>query len=190
MEWEAGLPSLDDLIPLSQCLISPELKSAFNIDPDPCMTIFDVHQVSRHTLAMFQPQDQQLSSCNNFDLNLLPLEDGEAVNGIAVEGQNKNLLKKDDSKSKILLKINACTEGEDLSLRMDNRIDDSKKTSKRQRIVWTPQLHKRFIDVVDHIGIQNAVPNTIIQMMNVEGLTRDNVASHLQKYRLYLNKKH
>jgi hypothetical protein len=29
-----------------------------------------------------------------------------------------------------------------------------------------------------------AVPKTIMQMMNVEGLTRENVASHLQKYRL------
>lgn len=27
-----------------------------------------------------------------------------------------------------------------------------------------------------------------MQMMNVEGLTRENVASHLQKYRLYLNR--
>ena len=34
----------------------------------------------------------------------------------------------------------------------------------------------------------NAVPKTIMQLMNVEGLTRENVASHLQKYRLYLKR--
>ncbi|URE08992.1 MYB family transcription factor, partial [Musa troglodytarum] len=56
------------------------------------------------------------------------------------------------------------------------------------RLVWTPQLHKRFIDVVAHLGIKNAVPKTIMQLMNVEGLTRENVASHLQKYRLYLKR--
>jgi SHAQKYF class myb-like DNA-binding protein len=49
-------------------------------------------------------------------------------------------------------------------------------------------LHKRFVDVVSHLGIKNAVPKTIMQLMNVEGLTRENVASHLQKYRLYLKR--
>ncbi|RLM61685.1 transcription factor PCL1 [Panicum miliaceum] len=29
-------------------------------------------------------------------------------------------------------------------------------TSKRPRLVWTPQLHKRFVDVVAHLGIKNA----------------------------------
>ncbi|RID79715.1 hypothetical protein BRARA_A02429 [Brassica rapa] len=50
-----------------------------------------------------------------------------------------------------------------------------------------PQLHKRFMDVVAHLGIKNAVPKTIMQL-NVEGLTRENVASHIQKYRLYLKR--
>jgi SHAQKYF class myb-like DNA-binding protein len=61
-------------------------------------------------------------------------------------------------------------------------------SSKRPRLVWTPQLHKRFVDVVAHLGIKNAVPKTIMQLMNVEGLTRENVASHLQKYRLYVKR--
>ncbi|KAL5226835.1 hypothetical protein ABZP36_015100 [Zizania latifolia] len=59
---------------------------------------------------------------------------------------------------------------------------------KRPRLVWTPQLHKRFVDVVAHLGMKNAVPKTIMQLMNVEGLTRENVASHLQKYRLYVKR--
>lgn len=32
------------------------------------------------------------------------------------------------------------------------------------------------------------MPKTILQLMNVEGMTRENVASHLQKYRLYLKR--
>ncbi|KAJ0723456.1 putative transcription factor MYB-HB-like family [Helianthus annuus] len=64
--------------------------------------------------------------------------------------------------------------------------NSSVRTSKRPHLVWTPQLHKRFMDVVAHLGVKNAVPKTIMQLMNVEELTRENVASHLQKYRLYL----
>ncbi len=32
------------------------------------------------------------------------------------------------------------------------------------------------------------MPKTILTLMNVEGLTRENVASHLQKYRAYLKR--
>lgn len=68
-------------------------------------------------------------------------------------------------------------------------VSNEDPNSKRPaRIVWTPQLHKRFVEAVGHLGIKNAVPKTIMQLMNVEGLTRENVASHLQKYRLHLKR--
>ncbi len=38
------------------------------------------------------------------------------------------------------------------------------------------------------LGVDKAVPKTIMQLMKVDGLTRENVASHLQKYRLSLKK--
>ncbi|KAG2621952.1 hypothetical protein PVAP13_3NG295100 [Panicum virgatum] len=63
--------------------------------------------------------------------------------------------------------------------------DEPARMLKRPRLVWTPQLHKRFVDAVAHLGIKNAMPKTIMQLMSVDGLTRENVASHLQKYRLY-----
>ncbi|KAH7405484.1 hypothetical protein KP509_15G072200 [Ceratopteris richardii] len=66
--------------------------------------------------------------------------------------------------------------------------DVSARTLKRPRLVWTPELHKRFVDAVTHLGVNTAVPKTIMQLMNVEGLTRENVASHLQKYRIYLKR--
>ncbi|PWA93479.1 Homeodomain-like protein [Artemisia annua] len=68
-------------------------------------------------------------------------------------------------------------------------VDDvAGRVAKRQRLVWTPQLHKRFVEVVAHLGVTKAVPKTIMNLMNVEGLSRENVASHLQKYRLYLKR--
>ncbi|CAI5468485.1 unnamed protein product [Closterium sp. Yama58-4] len=77
---------------------------------------------------------------------------------------------------------------EDSGNQEGNSSDGQPRTLKRPRLVWTPQLHKRFVDAVSHLGIKNAVPKTIMQLMNVEGLTRENVASHLQKYRLYLKR--
>ncbi|TVU25516.1 hypothetical protein EJB05_28015, partial [Eragrostis curvula] len=62
------------------------------------------------------------------------------------------------------------------------------KEAKRQRIQWSGQLHRLFVEVVHQLGIDKAVPKKIVEMMNVEGLTRDHVASHLQKYRLFLKK--
>lgn len=59
---------------------------------------------------------------------------------------------------------------------------------KRPRLVWTSQLHARFVEAVNQLGLKSAVPKTIMQLMGVEGLTRENVASHLQKYRLQLRK--
>ncbi|OIT23591.1 transcription factor lux [Nicotiana attenuata] len=52
---------------------------------------------------------------------------------------------------------------------------------------WQKTTNHR-IEVVAHLGIKNAVPKMIKQLMNVEGLTRENVASHLQKYRLYMKR--
>ena len=76
-----------------------------------------------------------------------------------------------------------------------NRPDDDEpagvsnsRASKKPRLVWTPELHMRFMNAVNHLGIKHAVPKTILQLMNVEGMTRENVASHLQKYRLYLKR--
>ncbi|XP_010554998.1 PREDICTED: transcription factor PCL1 [Tarenaya hassleriana] len=109
--WEEELPPPEDLIPLSQTLISPPLALAFHIDK-------------------FPPPPTDYAG--------------------------------------------------DLT--------EPARTLKRPRLVWTPQLHKRFVDAVAHLGIKNAVPKTIMQLMSVEGLTRENVASHLQKYRLYLRR--
>ncbi|KAJ0714384.1 putative transcription factor MYB-HB-like family [Helianthus annuus] len=63
-----------------------------------------------------------------------------------------------------------------------------KRTRLSELRIRPPQLHKRFVDVVAHLGVKNAVPKTIMQLMNVGGLVRENVVSHLQKYRLYLKR--
>ena len=59
---------------------------------------------------------------------------------------------------------------------------------KKPRVVWSAELHQQFVNAVNQLGIDKAVPKRILDLMNVQGLTRENVASHLQKYRLYLKR--
>ncbi|KFK26110.1 hypothetical protein AALP_AA8G204000 [Arabis alpina] len=124
---EQQLPSQEELIPLSQSLITPNLAIAF-----------DLQTTNTNSGQQQQQQQQQTNST------------------AAAESSGGG--------------------------------EEQARTVKRQRLVWTPQLHKRFVDAVAHLGIKNAVPKTIMQFMRVEGLTRENVASHLQKYRLYLKR--
>ncbi|MBA0731974.1 hypothetical protein Gogos_016092 [Gossypium gossypioides] len=66
--------------------------------------------------------------------------------------------------------------------------NDDPSTQKKPRVVWSVELHRKFVAAVNHLGLDKAVPKKILDLMNVEGLTRENVASHLQKYRLYLKR--
>lgn len=45
-------------------------------------------------------------------------------------------------------------------------------------------MHSVFVEAVNKLGEDKAVPKKILENMNMEGITRENVASHLQKYRM------
>ncbi|XVF66164.1 hypothetical protein PTKIN_Ptkin10aG0013200 [Pterospermum kingtungense] len=70
----------------------------------------------------------------------------------------------------------------------ENDERDDTSTLKKPRVVWSVELHQQFVAAVNQLGIDKAVPKKILELMNVPGLTRENVASHLQKYRLYLRR--
>ncbi|XP_072978175.1 transcription factor MYBC1-like [Typha angustifolia] len=138
--WEEQLPSPEELTPLSQTLITPDLALAFDIP------------TQNPSANPNNPNPNDTSpSPNHHHFHLSGDNPAGSVSGGAAG-------------------------------------DEPARTLKRPRLVWTPQLHKRFVDAVAHLGIKNAVPKTIMQLMSVDGLTRENVASHLQKYRLYLKR--
>ncbi|KAK9154338.1 hypothetical protein Sjap_001818 [Stephania japonica] len=192
MEWEDGLPTTDDLTPLATALIPRELASAFSISPEPCKSMNEVNRASQTTLSNLRRQSSLPPLSSSCNLKSLPcFGEDRGRDPVVVEGDEQECeiepgsLNQDGSQARKIRR----TPSENLEEANETCNDDqSARALKRPRLVWTPQLHKRFVDVVAHLGIKNAVPKTIMQLMNVEGLTRENVASHLQKYRLYLKR--
>ncbi|KAH7578604.1 hypothetical protein JRO89_XS01G0403900 [Xanthoceras sorbifolium] len=66
-----------------------------------------------------------------------------------------------------------------------HRACGNKASRKKMKVDWTPDLHKKFVHAVEQLGVDQAIPSRILELMKVEGLTRHNVASHLQKYRMH-----
>ena len=62
----------------------------------------------------------------------------------------------------------------------------------KTRFVWTAELHRSFELAVHTLGVDQAKPQAISLLMNCEGEgapTRQNIKSHLQKYRLMMVKR-
>lgn len=76
----------------------------------------------------------------------------------------------------------------DVESRHDDKDLGDAFSVKRPRVVWSVDLHQKFVKAVNQIGFDKVGPKKILDMMNVPWLTRENVASHLQKYRLYLSR--
>ncbi|KAI8031330.1 Transcription factor HHO5 [Camellia lanceoleosa] len=62
--------------------------------------------------------------------------------------------------------------------------------AKKERRCWSPELHRRFVDALEQLGGSQtaATPKHIRELMQVDGLTNDEVKSHLQKYRIHVRK--
>ena len=61
----------------------------------------------------------------------------------------------------------------------------------KHRYVWPPDVHRRFEHAVAQLGLKNAKPQAILDLMNMHGdnaPTRQHIKSHLQKYRIHLVK--
>ncbi|XP_022148484.1 transcription factor PCL1 [Momordica charantia] len=177
--WEDGLPDADNVTPLSQSLISQELASAFRILAEPRRTVSDVNSASNTTLLNIR--DGESEGYRSFETrgeDAMMVETDETINPVESGSDSRKLRKVD-----LVEEVN-------LAPQVKNLTEDAAeaRTLKRPRLAWTPQLHKRFVDVVSHLGLKDAAPKAIMQLMNVEGLTRENVASHLQKYRLFLKR--
>lgn len=102
------------------------------------------------------------------------VQNGDGENGGA--NRNKRQSRRDENGD----------DGDDSDENSNENADAS--SQKKPRVVWSVELHRKFVAAVNQLGIDKAVPKKILDLMNVENITRENVASHLQKYRLYLKR--
>lgn len=66
------------------------------------------------------------------------------------------------------------------------REDKESQSQRKQRRCWSSELHRRFVHALQSLGGPHvATPKQIRELMKVDGLTNDEVKSHLQKYRLH-----
>ncbi|XVF35656.1 hypothetical protein REPUB_Repub18cG0164900 [Reevesia pubescens] len=93
-----------------------------------------------------------------------------------------------DQNGKLNKKRKDQNEDEDEERDENGHDNEDPSSQKKPRVVWSVELHHKFVAAVKQLGIDKAVPKKILELMNVEKLTRENVASHLQKYRLYLKR--
>ncbi|XP_021773263.1 two-component response regulator ARR10-like [Chenopodium quinoa] len=95
--------------------------------------------------------------------------------------------------------LEKCTRGNkfDNENNEDQRDNKSKAITKEgkkltgSRVRWNDELHLDFVGVVESLGgVDKAVPKKILEMLSERhnNLTREQVASHLQKYRKALSK--
>ncbi|XP_008775535.2 two-component response regulator ORR24-like [Phoenix dactylifera] len=93
-----------------------------------------------------------------------------------------------DRSGKLNRKRKDQTEEDELDSEENLHGNEDPSTQKKPRVVWSVELQRKFVAAVNQLGVDKAVPKKILSLMNVEKLTRENVASHLQKYRLYLKR--
>ncbi|XP_020881607.1 transcription factor HHO1 isoform X1 [Arabidopsis lyrata subsp. lyrata] len=60
-----------------------------------------------------------------------------------------------------------------------------RRGQRKHRRCWSQELHTHFLSALKQLGGPHATPKQIRELMKVDGLTNDEVKSHLQKYRLH-----
>ncbi|XP_057527992.1 transcription activator GLK1-like [Amaranthus tricolor] len=130
------------------------------------------------------------------DPSLLPdLFNGydEVVNDVVFEKQKKDDPRKEEIKINKKLESNSSSssscptnnnrKNNDNNNDNSNNNNNNNQTKRKTKVDWTPELHRRFVQVVEQLGVDKAVPSRILELMGNHCLTRHNIASHLQKYR-------
>ncbi|EYU19517.1 hypothetical protein MIMGU_mgv1a026405mg, partial [Erythranthe guttata] len=136
-----------------------------------------INDITGSDYDLFQPRE----IINSNDKNR---SDEKPVFVVSASTSNKDISHSKNPKRKTQTKEDSDNDEEE---QIGNN-NNAASTNKKPKIVWTDSLHNRFLEAIRSIGLDRSVPKKILEEMNVPGLTRENVASHLQKYRIFLRR--
>ncbi|KAG6730731.1 hypothetical protein I3842_01G095200 [Carya illinoinensis] len=67
----------------------------------------------------------------------------------------------------------------------DHGDENNPTGTKKAKLVWLASLHNHFLQAIRRIGLEKAIPKSILQFINVPGITREKEESHLQVWFSY-----
>uniref|UniRef100_A0A7N0U4A2 Two-component response regulator-like APRR2 n=1 Tax=Kalanchoe fedtschenkoi TaxID=63787 RepID=A0A7N0U4A2_KALFE len=169
---------------------TPQLKQVRLLDDAGCHDQTNWSSEKDSVAHYEESKSVETTSCNAApDMSL---EAGEQMHESVVKEENNSA---DGCKSESDTFPGQKNEAETSSLggntRKQSKVSESpspcgaKTNRKKMKVDWTSDLHKKFVQAVEQLGVDQAIPSRILELMKVEGLTRHNVASHLQKYRMH-----
>ncbi|CAM0144408.1 unnamed protein product [Urochloa decumbens] len=167
---------------LAEFSSSPETTSpaAEHAEPPP-----DVKQLQGQQVVG-EEEEKAAEHINNKQRGVV-LDDQDEKKAAGETRSNKNSKKGGDEGSSAVTTEEEDSAGAAGSDNTKSSASAKKKSSKdsngKRKVDWTPELHRRFVQAVEQLGIDKAVPSRILEIMGIECLTRHNIASHLQKYR-------
>lgn len=129
--------------------------------------------------------DLEIDPCDIFaDFSFTSGEDGDGNNkDSSEENGDKKECFEESSKEEAEVVSTRTKEDEKKSPRKKSSTKKLSQSKKKTKVDWTPELHRRFVEAVEKLGLEKAVPSRILELMGIDCLTRHNIASHLQKYR-------
>ncbi|XP_047942957.1 two-component response regulator ARR1-like [Salvia hispanica] len=114
--------------------------------------------------------------------NLGPIQGVEFREAVQLRDENPN--PNPSMKNKGKYKSKARGRSDDYGEEYDSgRMGHKGNVRRKMCTEWTQELHAKFMNAIEQLGEGRCFPKEILEMMNEPGLTRMQVASHLQKCR-------
>ncbi|KZV41863.1 hypothetical protein F511_36595 [Dorcoceras hygrometricum] len=132
---------------------------------------------------------QEMAAAANFSARGAEIYNGEDYNGHNCNygGNNNNMMMMmNNHKGKLGKKKLMGPNGgwrEDDGYGSQNHMSGNHKVRRKVCTEWTQELHAKFMNAVRQLGEGRCFPKEILDLMDTPGLTRMQVASHLQKCR-------
>ncbi|XP_042065095.1 myb family transcription factor EFM-like isoform X2 [Salvia splendens] len=186
-----GRPVLEEFIPLKKSNSSKAEMGEGNIYADKANWMTSAQlwnegaKAPQSPLATSSPQETEIKlalNCKqrtNGSGGLLPFSPpGEAYPELALASSHKEEM--DEKRSSSETKRDSVDKDQGCGTATNGA-----QTHRKARRCWSPDLHRRFVNALHMLGGSQATPKQIRELMKVDGLTNDEVKSHLQKYRLH-----